>query len=77
MPMISLLFQKIKINLHIFEVFLEHLQIMATLSEKVKIFCHAILGGRLVNDSWDIILNICFKFVKKRIFFSKIKNGRS
>ena len=50
----------LKINFHNFEKKIEkHLQNVATLLEKVKIFFYDILGGRLVKVSWEVILKIC------------------
>ena len=60
----------LKINVHNFEVFFKHLQIMATLFEKVKISVCDILGDILVNVAWGVILKICFKFFSKKMFFS-------
>ena len=54
----------------ILKYFLEkHLQIMATLLEKVNIFFSDIFGDRLVNVSMGVILRICFKTFRKWFFF--------
>ena len=57
----------------ILKYFLKHLQIMATLFEKMKLFFCDILGDRLVKVSWGVTKKTCFNFQEKCCFFSTKK----